>query len=152
MGLIQSQYAKGIVSPPYPAFAGAVVAFRFAHTLSAAPAQNDIIELAPLYAGLRVIDMVLDSDDLDSGTAMLLDVGIMSGAWQENNGARTCGAEFFSASSLPQAGGVAVPTLKTAYRTAPAGADRSIGVKINTAAGTFIPGGQIGLTVLFASG
>ncbi|WP_159953055.1 hypothetical protein [Rhizobium sp. 18065] len=148
MALIQSNYAKGIISGPFPAFAGAVVAKRFFHVLSAAPALNDIIELAPLYAGTRIIDFILDADDLDSGTALLLDVGIMSGAWQEKNDARTCGAELLAALNIGQTGIIARPTLKTAFRTAVASTDRSIGVKINTAAGTFVPGGQIGLTLL----
>lgn len=150
MTLYQSQYAKGVISAPYPAFAGAVVAHRFSHTITAALAAGDIIELAPLFNGVRVIDMILDSDDLDSGAAMLIDIGIMSGNWQANDGARTCGAEFFSASNLPQAGGVVRPTLKTAFRTAPIGADRSIGIKINAAAAGFLAG-NIGLTMLYAS-
>ncbi|PZU85214.1 MAG: hypothetical protein DI528_12830 [Shinella sp.] len=151
MSLIQSKYAKGILGAPYPAFAGAVVAQRFAHVLALAPLANDIIELAPLFGNTKPIDLILDADDLDSGTAIIIDVGIMSGKWGENDGARTCGAEFFSGSTLLQAGGVARPILKTAFRIAPVGYDRSIGVKITTAAGTFVSG-QIGLTVLSATG
>lgn len=150
MGLIRTKYSQGIITVPYPSLAGAVTAMRFAHALAAAPAQGDIIELAQLPAGMRVIDMILDTDDLDSGTAILLDVGIMSGNWGDNDNARTCGAEFISGSNVAQAGGAVRPTLKTAFRTAPAVNDRSIGVKINTAAGTFVAG-TIGLTLLFGS-
>jgi hypothetical protein len=150
MAVIQSKFAKGVIGAPYPAFAGHVVAKRFDHAFAAAPALNDIIELAPLPAGARVIDMIFDGDDLDSGTAMLVDVGIMSGEWGDESQSRTVGAEFFSASNLLQAGGVARPTLKTAFRTTPSGTNRSIGVKIATAAGTFVAG-SIGLTVLYAT-
>ncbi|KQV27836.1 hypothetical protein ASC97_05575 [Rhizobium sp. Root1203] len=147
MGLIQSKYAKGIIVPPFPAFAGAIVAHRFFHDFAAAPALNDILELAVIPAGARVVDMILDSDDLDSGTALVFDLGIMSGKWQENNGARTVGAEFLSGSTIGQTGTTARPTLKTAFRTVRTGADRSIGLKIATAAGTFAAG-QVGLTLL----
>lgn len=147
MALIQSKYSKGLIVPPYPAFAGGVVAHRFAHTFTATPALNDILELALIPAGARVVDMILDSDDLDSGTALLFDVGIMSGAWQLNDNARTVGAEFFSGSNVGQAGTIARPTLKSAFRTVRTQADRSIGVKIATAATGFI-NGEIGLTVL----
>ncbi|MBO3760342.1 hypothetical protein [Ciceribacter sp. L1K22] len=152
MALIQSKYAKGIVTVPFPAFAGAVVGLRFAHTLSAAPAANDIIELAPILPGLVPLDMILDSDDLDTdGTpAITLDVGIMSGVWGVNDGARTVGAEFFSGSTVAQTGAVARPTLKTAFRVAPSDTARSIGVKIATAADVFAAG-EIGLTVLYAT-
>lgn len=147
MALIQSKYAKGIIIPPFPAFAGAVVAHRFFHDFASAPALNDILELAVIPAGARVVDMIVDCDDMDSGTALLFDIGIMSGAWQENSGSRTVGAEFFSGLNLGQAGGIARPSLKTAVRTVRTGADRSIGVKIATAAGTFVAG-QLGLTLL----
>lgn len=150
MAVIQSKFAKGVKGVPFPAFAGHVVAMRFDHAFAVAPALNDILELACLPAGARVVDMILDGDDLDSGTAIVVDVGIMSGNWGDESGSRTVGAEFFSGSTLLQAGGVARPTLKTAFRTTPAANDRSIGVKIATAAGTFVAG-SIGLTLLYAT-
>lgn len=150
MAVIQSKFAKGVKGVPFPAFAGHVVAQRFDHTFAAAPALNDILELACLPAGARVVDMIFDGDDLDSGTAIAVDIGIMSGNWGDESQSRTVGAEFFAASTLLQAGGVARPTLKTAFRTAPAANDRSIGVKIATAAGTFVAG-TIGLTVLYTT-
>jgi len=147
MTLIQSKYAKGLIIPPFPAFAGGVVAHRFAHDFASAPALNDILELAVIPAGACVVDMIVDSDDMDSGTALLFDIGIMSGNWQVNDGARTVGAEFFSGLNIGQAGGSARPSLKTAFRTQRIGTDRSIGVKIATAATGFLLG-QIGLTLL----
>lgn len=152
MGLIQSKYAKGTVMAPYPAFAGAVVAARFSYTFSAAPAANDILELAPIPAGCKIVDMIIDADDLDGNAAptMSLDVGIMSGAWGQNDGARTVGAEFFSGSAVAQGGGVARPTLSGAFRVTPSATQRSIGVKIAAAAATFAVG-TIGLTVLYAT-
>jgi hypothetical protein len=146
MALIQSNSAKGLIVPPFPAFAGGIVAMRFSYDFVATPALNDILELAVIPAGSRVADMVLDCDDMDSGTALLFDVGIMSGKWQDPDNARTVGAEFFSGSNVGQAGTVARPTLKSAFRTVRTQSDRSIGVKIATAATGFV-NGQIGLTV-----
>lgn len=152
MALIQSKYAIGTLMTPFPAYAGHVIAKRFLHTFIAAPALNDILELAPIPPECRVLDMILTSTDMDSGgsPAILLDVGVMSGAWQDPDSARTCGAEFFSASNIAQAGGMARPTLRTAFEVAPASTYRSIGVKINTAAATFVAG-TLGLTVFFAT-
>lgn len=150
MAVIQSKYAKGVEGSPFPGMAGGVVAKRYAYTFSANPTANDIIELAPLLAGARVVDMIFDTDDLDSGTAISFDVGLMSGNWGDESQSRTIGAEFFSALTTSRTGGVARPTLQSAFRTAPAATDRSIGVKIVAAAGTFAAG-TIGLTVLTAT-
>jgi len=89
-----------------------------------------------------------DGDDLDSGgsPAILLDVGVMSGKWGENDGGRTCADEFLDGVNTAQAGGVVRPTLKTAFRTSSGAENRSIGVKIATAAAT-PQAGVLGLTV-----
>ncbi|MDQ0135666.1 hypothetical protein J2T08_003587 [Neorhizobium galegae] len=151
MALIQSKYSKGIVLAPFPAFAGHVVAHRFSHIFTAAPALNDILELAPIPVGCRVMDLILDTDDMDSGTVLTCDVGVMSGLFGVNDNARTVGAEFFSASTLLQAGGVARPTLKTAFRVTPTDTTRGIGIKITGSIATFTPGGEIGLTAYYAT-
>ncbi|MBD9539918.1 hypothetical protein IB276_10675 [Ensifer sp. ENS04] len=152
MTLIQSKYAKGIVALAYPSIAGAATAMRFEHQLAAAPVGGDILELAVVPAGTRVVNVILDSDDLDTNgaPAMTMDVGFMSGDFGDDSGARTCGAEFFSGSTLAQAGGVATPTLKTAYRTTKSNKDRSIGIKFPVAAATFAAG-LIGLTVIVST-
>ena len=152
MSLIQSKYALGLVALAYPSIAGAATAIRYEHQLAAAPAAGDILELALIPNGTRVVDVILDSDDLDTNGAptLTMDVGLMSGDFGEENGARTCGAEFFAASTLGQAGGVARPTLKTAFRTTKSNKDRAIGVKFPAAAATFAAG-VIGLTVIVST-
>lgn len=152
MAVIQSKYAKGVEGSPFPGMAGGVVAKRYTHAFTANPIANDIIELAPLPAGTRVVDMIFDSDDLDSNATPLIsfDVGLMSGEWGDEDQARTVGAQFFAALTTSRAGGVARPSIQPAFRTAPSAIDRSIGVKINAAAATF-QAGTIGLTVLIAT-
>lgn len=151
--LHQSYAARGTIPVPYPSNAGQVVAARYSFDVPANVALNDIVELAPIPAGCRVVDMIADCDDLDSNgaAAVVIDVGIMNGAWGANDAGRTCGNEFFSASNLAQAGGTARPTDKGAFRTGSADYDRSIGVKFTTAPATG-QAGTIALTVFLAAG
>ena len=152
MALIQSKYAKGILPLPYPTQAGMVVALRFAYTFATAPSANDILELAPLPANTKIVDVILDSDDLDTNVSptITFDVGIMSGAFGVDDAARTSDDVIFDGTTVAQAGGVVRPTLKTAFRQAAASTDRSIGLKIATAAATFAAG-EVGLTVLYVA-
>jgi hypothetical protein len=150
MAIFKSDAAKGLVAVPNPQIAGADYTVRYSMQVpTTGLTANDILEMACIPPGCRVTNMVIDTDDLDSGTAMVFDVGIMSGKWQDE-GTRTCGNEFASASTLAQAGGVLNPTRKEAYRTAPAAVARSIGIKITTLAGTAIAG-TIGITVSVAA-
>lgn len=149
MTIHQSDWAKGVKSGPYPSIAGEVVAVRATFPFAAAQnVVNDIIEMLELPAGCTVLDAILDTDDLDTGTAIVLDVGIMSGAFGDAKSARTCADEIFDGITTGQAGGVVRPTLTKAFRIAPAGVSRGIGVKVMTAAGTVAPG-TIGLTVFY---
>jgi hypothetical protein len=157
MALRFSSFTRGSYRTPAPQNAGEVVAQRFIYTLPTAQnVTGEIIDLGILPANTRVVDMILDSDDLDTNGSpvMTVDVGIMSGspgeALNPDNTARTCGAEFFAAATVGQAGTVARPTLKGAFRAAPAAVDRSIGLKVLLQAATPAQG-EIGLTVLMQS-
>ena len=154
MALHQSDYAKGSLIQPVPKGAGDAVMVRasFAVTAAIAEASGDIIEMIGLPPGCEVVDFIVDSDDLDSdGTpAILLDMGIMSGAWQDNDATRTCDDEFLDGSNVAQAGGVVRPTLATAFRVAKSDSWRSIGIKIATVADAG-QAGTIGLTAIIAS-
>lgn len=147
MATIQSDAAKGLLTPPNAYLAGVETVMRYSMAVPTGVAANDILELACCPAGHRVTEIIQDTDDLDSdgSPAIAYDIGFMSGKWQDT-GARTCGAEFYSGSTLARAGGVDRPTLKTAYRDAGAAYPRSIGVKITTVAAT-AAAGSIALTV-----
>lgn len=152
MTLIQSKYAKGIVAIAYPSIAGGVSAMRFAHGVTAALQIGDIIELGVIPADTRVVDIILDSDDLDTNGAATLswDVGIMSGAFGDDDPARTCGNQFFAGSTISRASGVERASKVSAFRTTVTGSDRSIGLKCTAVAATFAAG-EIGITVLLAT-
>lgn len=152
--MLQTDYAKGVKVAPTPANAGETVSYRAEIALATGDETlNNIIEMGPLPAGCELVDVILDSDDLDTGTpAITLDVGIMNGDFgallDSVGSARTCGAEIFSGSTVAQAGGIARPTLKTAVRIARSNVDRSIGVKIPVIPAT-AAAGTIGLTVIY---
>lgn len=145
---------SGPIPIAYPDCAGDVVVNRYEIDLASAPlkgvtlADGDILDIGIIPATSQVVDVVIDSDDLDTGAspALAFDVGVLSGA-PGTTGTRTCGAEFFAASTVAQAGGVVRTALKTAFRVARVGTDASVGVKITAAAATQATSGKIGVSV-----
>lgn len=118
------------------------------YTVEAALALNDIVEMAAVPAGMLVGDATLVCDDTDSGgaPAIVLNVGFMSGdylaALDSAGAARTCGSEIFSALTTAQAGGAVRASAATAFNQASALADRSVGIKVTTAAATLTAGAK----------
>ena len=148
----RSEYSKGNLAVPYPDCAGCPVTHRFEMSLTTGMlALGQITEIAKIPADCRVVGITVDADDMDSATALAFDVGILSGEFGLDDAGRTIGAEFFAASAVGQAGGVAVPTLKTAYRTTASDKERGVGIKITTAAGTPVAG-VLGITLSYVSG
>lgn len=145
--LHQSNYAKGLEPIPYPAFAGSTIKKRFVFPAPATLAANDIIELAPIPDNLRVLDVTLVLDDLDTDGAptLLLDAGVMSGEFGVNDDTRTCGDEFFDGTALGRAGGVERMSAKTGFSVGVSGTVRSIGIKVATAAATPAAGNIIAI-------
>ena len=154
MAMIQSGWATRQFNTASAGCAGVEVAQMFEIALPAtALAANDIIELGVLPAYNTVTDAILVSADLDSGgsAAIAFDVGVMSGEVGDKVSVRTCGAELFAASNVGQAGGVARTTLASAFTIAPTDKDRSIGVKITTAAATQVAGAKLRLLLKYAA-
>lgn len=139
---IQSDWALGRKQAPTSREAGGVVAQRFEATIDADLDVGDIVELAVLPAYHTVVDAILDTEAL--GTGVNVDVGVMSGAVGDPDGTRTCGDELFSAEDA-SAAAVVRASASSAFTIAPAGADRSIGVKVSAAV---TAGKKIALTVL----
>ncbi len=132
-----SKYASNQIATAASPGAGIAIVNDYFYDLSTAQnVAGDIIDLGILPANHTVSDVVLITGDLDAGTAMTLDVGLMSGNPGDAVTARTCGAELFSGATTAQTGGVARPTLPSAFTILPSELDRSIGVKIATAAAT----------------
>ena len=118
--------------------AGDVIAVRGAYSLTAALVINDVIEMCKIPAQHTVVDVILDCDDLDTGTpAIVLSVGY---AGSGNS------AKFIAASTAAQAGGIA--RMDVATRFAPVNTDTKVVVKVTTAPATGTTTGIIGVTVL----
>jgi hypothetical protein len=152
MALIQSGWATRQRNTVSADCAGEEVAQLFEIALPAAAlVANDIIELGVLPAYNSISDAILVCDDLDTGgsPALAFDVGIMSGEVGDKDSVRTCGAEIFAASNVGQAGGVARTTLASAFTIAATDKDRSVGVKITTAAATQAVGAKLRLMLKY---
>jgi hypothetical protein len=133
----QSKHAQDQLATVTACGAGDVIVNDYFYDLPTAQnVTGDIIEMGFLPAYHTVSDVVLIADDLDTATALALDVGLMSGTPGSTDTARTCGAELFSGATTGQAGGVARPTLASAFKILATETDRSIDIKIATQAGT----------------
>lgn len=145
MATLQSDAAKNGFSPIADE-AGDIVCIRSVFAVVAAPALNDVIEMATVPADMLPVDFTLDLDDLDTAAGLVLDGGWISGLPGDLVTARTCGQEFFAGSTLGQTGGVLRAAIASAFRQVAAPVDRSFGLKIATAATTPIVGSLAGLT------
>ncbi|TXH19061.1 MAG: hypothetical protein E6R03_01110 [Hyphomicrobiaceae bacterium] len=132
---------------PVPTAAGIeVVATRFDIALVAADLDlNDVGAVAILPAGHRLVEMVYDSDDLDTnGTPT-----IVASVGPVNAGETDLSATWASAISASQSGTSAQPVLTPAALRYSAATDTKIGIKF-TAASATKAAGTVGLTLLYA--
>lgn len=155
--ILPASEQSGPVPIAYPDCAGDVVVNRYEIDLASAPlkgvtlAQGDILDIGIIPATSQVVDVIIDADDVDTGgsPALAFDVGVLTGD-PGTTGTRTCGNEFFAASTVAQAGGVARMAKAAGFRVARAAKDTSVGVKITAAAATQATSGKIVVSVLVA--
>ena len=111
---------------------------------------NAMFDIGVLPAGHSLVDCILISDDIDTGTAAVtLNVGIMDGTPGDTTSDRTMDAVIFAASTVGQSGTAARPTLASAFKILPTNTHRSIGVKV-AAAPDAAAAGRIRLRCLMA--
>jgi hypothetical protein len=145
MAITHSKYTRGAYRAPAAQWAGNVVAVRYEFAYDNAASDGDIVELGILPAHHTVRDMTIDCTDVDGGTDFETDVGLMNGEVGDDVGPdgttpRTCGAEFFSGSTVGRTSASGRMSLATGFRIAPTDKDRSIGVKLvdqGTTTGTY---------------
>ena len=148
MATILSPFARGVANVAYASEAGCIAVNDFYVDLVTGDLlANNIIDLGILPAGHTITDAILMAGDLDTGTAMTMDIGIMSGNVGDSTSVRTVGTELFAASTAAQTGAIVRPTTRSALTIVASPADRSIGVKI-VAAPTGATAGRIVLRVL----
>lgn len=138
--LYQSDLGKKILPPVIEDDSG-LVSVRAIIIPTAALAANDVMEGPILPADHVPVDVIVDSDDLDTNGAptITLDCGMMSGTPGNNDSSRTVGNEFFAASAIAQTGftaGIARATKTAGMRIPPVGFDRSVGLKAAAGAAT----------------
>lgn len=111
----------------------------------------DVIEMVAFPANTVPVEVVVVTEDLDSGgsPAITLDAGLLSGDYAAT-GTRTCGAEFLNNSTIGQAGGVAKGDVAAGYLLNHSASDRSLGIKVETAAATLATGKIIRMIATFA--
>jgi len=116
MALTQSDLAKGVLQMPQPA-GSEILSVKAKFTVT--PASAMVLEVGQLPVDCVPVDWIIDSDDLDSGTTITFDFGILVAAKTSvDTGATSGGAAWLAASTLAQAGGVVRPTTKATFRTA----------------------------------
>jgi len=140
MPTFRSHYATG--QRPVPTVQGAEpVAIKAQVSLPVTHAINDLLEFFPLPENMVPVDFVVDSTDIDNGTAILFSVGLMNaGRTDLSTDADDGGAVWIATTNIGQAGGMARPTTAAAFRVAPSASKRMVGAKITTGAGTPVAG------------
>lgn len=123
-----------------------LVSMRALFPVRTALAANDIIEALVLPADCVLVDAVLDASDLDSNASptLVYDVGLMSGPVGKIDLARSVGAELFDNATTGQSAGLARASLRTIVSQMASDKNRSIGIKIGTAAATAVVSGTDG--------
>lgn len=124
----------GVVTRFLPTGVVAVVA---EYDLAAALVLNDVIVGPTIPAGATVLQVILDSTDVDTGTpAVLFDVGDASVA-----------ARYISQSTVGQGGGIGTSAVAGAIHDY--AADTAIQITVHTAPATGATTGTIRLAVLY---
>lgn len=130
MAFKQSDTAAGRRTQPVPFKAGEVVFNEFTYTFSATFAHSgtDKLELGILPAGMKIVDYMVIPEGLGGSS---FDIGLMSGTFGVQDSARTVGDDLFDGQALTDS--VVRGSDRDLLILAATGADRSIGLIVNTA-------------------
>lgn len=122
-----------------------IVPTRVEFDLTAALVLNDTIDMVKLPAGHVPVDLILDTDDLDTGgaPAIVLHVGL-----RKADGTTDDPDAFIASSTVGQAGGMARLSAVAGLRIAAADEDRNVYITVATAPATGATTGKIGVTLL----
>ena len=125
----KSEAIAGSRPPVFPAESGKVIVADASIEVTAAQiALNALVGLMALPAGTVPLDFILIADDLDTGTALVQDVGVLN-ALETDLVAST---NLLTGTTIGRAGGAARATAMPDALIAPTTADRVIAVKTTT--------------------
>lgn len=129
---------KPLVSPEDGSitYAGVDIAFP-----SAAFVANDLIRLAPLQQGVRLVDYAFVLPDIDNGAAFAWSFGELNAAGTD------LATVYVSGVTTGQAAGV-YRAVNDAHLASNVNNDRRLAIKITTAAGTYTGSGKVGKAIL----
>lgn len=131
--------------PAPTADSNTTITVREEYDILAALVINDTIDLVKIPVGYVPVDVILDTDDLDTGAAaVILSVGL-----RKANGITDAPACFIVDSTVGQAGGVARAAVKEGFRLAAATVERNVYVTVTTGPTTSATSGKIGVTVSY---
>jgi len=149
MAVLKNAFANGTRQMPVPN-GSEVVAVRCEYAIGAVLAITDQIVLGSIPANCRVVDYIIDSDDLSSTSAGTFDLGILTdAATPAIDTTASGGAAWVAGSTLMQAGGIerslnVRPSRSVVNRTR----DRLFGL-VMTAACTATTTGTIAVTLFY---
>lgn len=131
-------YSSKVASTVQPRAGIGLTSVHGTYELAAALVLNDVIQMVKVPAGARIVNVILGSDDLDTGSpAIVLAVGDGSTA-----------DRFITASTVAQGGGVTtinqVDGIGYTYTLAD-----TIDIKVTTAPATGTTSGTLNLTVVY---
>lgn len=135
----RSKQVAGLRPAPSALDASALVHVIGEYLTKTGDVIGDIVEMGPIPAGFVPVDVVIDNGVL--GASATLDVGIMSGNYQDAVTGRTMGNEFIAAGAAATAG--VLRRNKVVTGVAIQVTDKSWGIKFlgaNPAAGQLIRG------------
>jgi len=125
--------------------AGEHIAQTGVFDLTAALVVNDTIDMCKLPAGMVIDDLIISTDDLDTGgtPAIVLDVGLY-----DDVGSTSSQTAFITGSTIGQASGVARLANSAGRKLAAVDYDRYIRVKVTTAPATGATSGKIKVSAI----
>jgi hypothetical protein len=126
--------ASVLKTPITCAQAGQIVAATGTYEVPETLADNDIVALCHLPAEHEPVDFFIQADDLDTNgsPALVFDVGVLNADMDD----LVASTNFITGSTVGQAGGIARADVVLGLQLAASSADRVIGVKVTTVAGT----------------
>jgi hypothetical protein len=136
---------RPLCTPDSAELCGSAVVVEFPST---ALASGDLIELATIPAGLKVLDYKIIFPDVDSGgsPAFAFSIGV------ENTGGTDLGSEVWATGlTTGQASAIYRPTTAAAFE-GDSTVDRKIAIKVTTAAATYAGSGKFGRVVFEIEG
>lgn len=145
--VLTHDFVTGVKSQPV-SVDGETVHVRAALTLSATKAAGDTYAYMLLPADHVPVDLVMDIDDMDSGTSLTISAGIMTSDKSDiSTAAADGGAAWIASSTGGQTGVIARPTTNALWRVTPSSSARVIGIKLAIVGSA--TAGTLGLTLSY---